>query len=254
MNMIIEDFKPVSDTPAPLSPKGSALFLDLDGTLAPIAARPQDVGPDPRRTGLVERLAHALDGRVAVISGRALTDIDRILERRIRPVAAVHGLVRRRTDGGIEETPPHPDLAVARDAFRALAAAAPGLLVEDKGNSVALHYRQAPGFAEPARAEAARLAAETGLTRQDGAMVVELRTPGPNKGDCVRAFLAEPPFRGARPVFVGDDLTDEDGFAVAEALGGFGVLVGAPRPTRARYRLADVSETLDWLEAALWAG
>jgi trehalose 6-phosphate phosphatase len=253
MSMTIDDVRPISDTPSPLSLAGSALFLDLDGTLAPIAARPQDVGPDPRRTSLLARLDEALEGRLAVISGRALGDVDRILEGRVRPVAAVHGLVRRHADGKLEKIPPHPDLAVAQAAFGALAKAAPGLLVEDKGLSVALHYRQAPGFAEPCRAEAARLAAETGLVRQDGAMVVELRTPGPDKGDSVRAFLAEPPFRGARPVFVGDDVTDEDGFAAAAALGGFGVLVGPARRSHAQRRLENVDRTLDWLEAALWA-
>ena len=100
--------------PALLALSGTALFLDLDGTLAPIAARPQDVAPDPRRTGLLERLARRLDGRLAVISGRTLADVDRILEGCVTAVAAVHGLVMRRPDGGLSVTPPHAELADCR--------------------------------------------------------------------------------------------------------------------------------------------
>ncbi len=237
--------------PKPLRLGETALFLDLDGTLAPIAARPQDVRPDPRRTSLLEQLAERLDGRLAVISGRTLTDVDRILETCVTSVAAVHGLVRRDPDGQVFRTPEHPAMARAVAGFRAFAAQDSGLLVEEKaGLSVALHYRLAPRCAGPARACAQALAAETGLSLQEGDMVEELRTPGARKGDAVRAFMAEPLFAGARPVFVGDDATDEDGFAAAQALGGVGVVVGATRVTAARFRLADVEAALAWLEAA----
>jgi len=249
--MTVHDVRLGLEAPKPLSLDGTALFLDLDGTLAPIAARPQDVGPDPRRTSLVQRLSAAVGGRLAVVSGRTLCDVDRILEDGVRPVAAVHGLVRRRADGRIEEMAPHPCLGLAREAFAELARAAPGLLLEDKAVSVALHYRLAPEKAGEVQAAAARLAEETGLKRQDGAMVCELRTPGPSKGDSVRAFLAERPFQDAAPVFLGDDITDEDGFHAVAALGGYGVLVGASRRTRAAFRLQSVDEALTWLEGAL---
>jgi trehalose 6-phosphate phosphatase len=236
--------------PKPLRIAETALFLDLDGTLAPIAARPQDVRPDPRRTSLLERLAERLDGRLAVISGRTLEDIDRILEGCVTSVAAVHGLVLRRPDGRVETTPAHPNLSAAIVGFRAFAELNPGLIVEEKGLSVALHFRQAAGYAAAARACAEQLAASTGLTLQSGAMVEELRTPGPDKGASVGAFMRAPPFGGARPVFVGDDATDEDGFAAAQALGGMGVGVGAARPTLAHFRLSGVEAALTWLEAA----
>jgi trehalose 6-phosphate phosphatase len=156
-----------------------ALFLDLDGTLAPIAARPQDVRPDPRRTSLVQRLNAVMDGRLAVVSGRTLADVDRILEGRVTAVAAVHGLVRREPDGAVQEAVPHPALPYAAQRLREFAARDSGLLVEEKGLSVALHYRLARSQAEAARAVAAEIAAETGLTLQNGDMVEELRTPGP---------------------------------------------------------------------------
>ena len=236
--------------PGPLALAKAALFLDLDGTLAPIAARPQDVVPDPRRTGILERLMRGLDGRLAVVSGRTLCDIDRILEGRVPAVAAVHGLVRRDADGRITPTEPHPALPQAVAALRLFAAGHPGLLVEDKILSATLHYRGDPDHAQAARMEAERIAARTGLMLQPGDMVVELRTPGPTKGDSVEAFLAHAPFTGATPIFLGDDLTDEDGFAAAERLGGYGVLVGPKRDTAARLRLEDVDAALAWLEAA----
>jgi trehalose 6-phosphate phosphatase len=237
--------------PKPLRLGETALFLDLDGTLAPIAARPQDVRPDPRRTSLLGRLAERLDGRLAVVSGRTLGDVDRILEGCVTAVAAVHGLVLRHPNGRVEATPGHPGLAAATAGLRAFAALDSGLIVEEKGLSVALHFRLAGRFGSAARDCAERLAASTGLTLQEGDMVEELRTPGPDKGASVRAFMSAPPFADARPVFVGDDATDENGFAAAQALGGMGVGVGAIRPTQASYRLIGVDAALTWLENAL---
>ena len=237
--------------PKPLRLQEIALFLDLDGTLAPIAARPQDVRPDPRRTGLLERLHHALDGRLAVVSGRTLADVDRILESRVTAVAAVHGLVMRKPDGTVSEAAPHPALADATRSLHEFARRDSGLIVEEKGLSVALHYRLAHACAAAARKHAAQLTVQTGLTLQEGDMVAELRTPGPTKGDSVANFLRVAPFAGAVPVFVGDDVTDEHGFEAVRDIGGMGVLVGAPRATAARYRLMGVDEALAWLEASL---
>jgi trehalose 6-phosphate phosphatase len=86
-----------------------------------------------------------------------------------------------------------------------------------------------------------------GLELQSGKMVVEVREPGPDKGAALEAFMAHPPFHGARPIFVGDDLTDEAGFAAAVRLGGYGILVGQPRVSAATFRLADVSAVESWL-------
>lgn len=236
--------------PKPLRLADAALFLDLDGTLAPIAARPDDVLPDPRRTRLLDRLSEGLSGRLAVVSGRTLEDVDRILEGRIACVSAVHGLVRRDCDGKVHRPEPHPGLAPATRALREFAKSDPGLLVEDKGASVAIHFRQARSRALAARDLARRLAAETGLALQEGDMVEELRTPGPSKGDAIYGFMQTAAFRGAIPVFAGDDVTDEHGFAEVERLGGFGVLVGRPRQTHARFGLRNVEDMLAWLEAA----
>ena len=174
--------------------------------------------------------------------------MDRILDGAVRAVSGVHGLERRGPDGRLWRPDPHPGLSTAREAFRALAAAEPALRFEDKDLSVALHFRQAPSAGEAVRDLGARLAAATGLRRQDGDCVVELRTPGPNKGDALAAFMAEPPFAGATPVFIGDDLTDEDAFAAAARARGFGVLVGTLRETAAAWNLRDVPAVMDCLD------
>lgn len=225
-----------------------ALFLDLDGVLAPLAATPEAVGPDPRRTAVLKAVAERLGGRVAIVSGRTLAEIDRIAEESMASVSGVHGLERRRADGAVVRAEAAEAVRDAVAAFETFARTRPGILVEDKAVAAGLHYRGAPDEAAAAEALSRRLARETGLSIQPGNMVFELKTPGASKGTAVTAFMAEPPFAGGTPVMLGDDLTDEDGFRAAQALGGFGVLVGPPRDTAARFSLPDVAAVLDWLE------
>lgn len=230
-----------------------ALFLDLDGTLAPVASTPDAVMADPRRTSLLQALGKALDGRVAIISGRTLEEIDRIAGDATPAASGVHGLVRRRHDGGLLAVRPSPGVTDAVAAFRGFAMDHPGVIVEDKAVSAGLHYRQSPDTEDVARALAREIAIQTGLEVQPGHMVIELKTPGADKGQAVAAFMAEPPFAGATPIMVGDDLTDEAGFRAAAALGGCGVLVGPERDSAARHRLEDVDAVLTWLEAIVEA-
>lgn len=227
----------------------AALFLDMDGVLAPLAATPDAVVPDARRTAVVRDLAGRLHGRVAIISGRTIAEIDRISGNASVSASGVHGLERRRADGLLERVDADPAVRDAVAAFQSFASTRPGMIVEDKAVSAGLHYRQARDEAMAVAALAQRLADETGLTLQAGNLVVELKTPGTDKGTALTAFMAEAPFIGAVPIMLGDDLTDEDGFRAAEAMGGFGVLVGPARKTVARYNLADVDAVLDWLDA-----
>ncbi|HEY0052489.1 MAG TPA: trehalose-phosphatase [Caulobacteraceae bacterium] len=246
----MSDLRPIGrgERPSIPAPERLCLFLDLDGTLAPIADDPAAVGPDGRRTALLHALEARLGGRLAVLSGRPLPEIDRIGGGAVGAAAGTHGLELRLPDGAVDAPAPHAGLDEARRRFEAFAAADPGLLVEHKALSVGLHYRRAPARSEAAQALADQLVAETGLTLQSGSMVVELKTPGADKGEALRRLMAVEPFVGGVPVMVGDDLTDEAAFAAAAELGGFGVLVGPERDTVAAARLDDVAATLDWLE------
>lgn len=240
-----------ADSPLPAPPSRlsrPALFLDLDGVLAPMAPAPDAVGPDARRTAVLKALDARLEGRLAILSGRTLAEIDRIAESASRSASGVHGLERRRRDGSVIRDDADPAVAEVVRAFRAFAARDAGLIVEDKGVSAGLHFRQAPAQAEAVAALARDLAERTGLALQPGHMVLELKTPGADKGTALAAFMAEPPFAGATPVMLGDDLTDEHGFEAAARLGGFGVLVGPERETAAAYRLDGVEAVLNWLE------
>ena len=229
---------------------GAALFLDFDGTLVELAEAPDAISVSPAVSPLLARLNDRLSGRLALVSGRSIADLERHLECSGLAVSGSHGLELRLRDGSQVPLAARHDLSAAREGVRQLADEAPGLLVEEKPFSVALHYRQAPNEQARVSDAMARLARSTGLTLQQGKMVVEIRPAGADKGDAVRAFMAEPDFAGARPLFVGDDLTDEDAFAAASAMGGAGILVGAARETAARWRLPDVRSVIAWLEEA----
>lgn len=229
----------------------AALFLDLDGTLAAIAERPEDVVAEPYRTGLLKNLNRALGGRLAIVSGRPIDDIDRIVEHVIPCVAGIHGLEKRGPSGTFESAVPHPQLDRVYTILESFVRHRPALHLEFKTLGVALHYRQAPQAAAEVLNIARRLAWATGMKLQEGRMVVELRSPGSDKGDTLRSFMELPPFKGAMPIFVGDDVTDEDGFAAAEALDGVGVLVGEWRETGATAQLRTVGEVHAWLASAL---
>ena len=235
--------------PPPATPLRIALFLDIDGTLAEFQKVPEEVLPTVRRTSLLKRLAEAMHGRVALISGRALADMDRITESAITAASGVHGLEHRCSDGELRTAPTHPGVAQAREAFQAFINAHASVVLEDKGLGLVLHYRTAPELAELANATAERVARATGLTLQKGDMMAEVRTPGADKGDALRAFMAEPAFKGSTPIYIGDDLTDEHAFEAARALGGYGVLVGRERTTAAQYRLSNVEAVMAWLDS-----
>ncbi|APF35941.1 trehalose-phosphatase [Chelatococcus daeguensis] len=205
-----------------------ALFFDIDGTLVDMAARPDDVVVSDALCRDLVRARLRYDGALALLSGRSLAWIDTRFGDAVAAVGALHGLERRSAGGVCQRFPAPPTLAAARQAICTAFAAVPGIIIEDKGLSIAVHYRAAPEAFEAVRSLAEDLARESGgtLAALPGKCVVELRTTGAHKGSALDAFMLEEPFLGRRPVFFGDDRTDEDAFAAARALNGIAVAVG----------------------------
>ena len=237
--------------PPPPLDRHSALFLDIDGTLLEIASRPERVHVPSGLPPLLRDLAWQRDGALALVSGRALDEIDRLLRPWQGAAAGLHGIERRAADGTVDSTI-DPAAAAALDRLRphlkALAGAGSGVTLEDKGKTLALHYRAAPQREPEIRLLTEEMARrEEALRLMAGKMVVEFQPRGINKGEAIAAFLAEPPFIGRLAVFIGDDVTDEDGFTEISARNGIAVRVGPRAQTRARYALPDVRAVHAWL-------
>jgi len=227
-----------------------ALFLDFDGTLVEIADQPDAVVVAPELPDLLNRLHAALAGAVALVSGRGLDDIDRMLGTPGIAATGQHGLERRDADGRrITATIDHTALDDITRTLQPFVAAHPGTRLEPKGMTVALHYRNAPEAESDARAIVASLMERhgDGFHVQEGKMVLEVKPKGSTKGTVVEQFLTEPPFAGRTPIFIGDDVTDEDGFIAVNRRGGVSIQVGTRLPTEATSRIASVTDLHRWL-------
>jgi trehalose 6-phosphate phosphatase len=237
--------------PPPLH-RDHALFLDFDGTLVEIAPGPGLVRVPAELPALLDELADRLGGAIAVVSGRPLDELARMLAPFAGGIAGDHGLERRYGGGKVTRCLTHPELDRYRPLVADFAARHEGVLIEDKGGSLALHYRQAPSLGQRCRAivEQAAQASNGALAAMGGKMVIELVPRSADKGRAITDFLADAPFRGRLPVFIGDDTTDEDGFAVVNRLGGISVHVGGGA-TIAHYNLAAVPDVLTWLDRGL---
>lgn len=234
--------------PPPL-PAEAALFLDLDGTLLEFAATPGGVTVGAGLRPLLETLRARLDGALALVSGRSIAELDRLLDPLHLPAAGQHGLEWRGADGilRLHDAPPVPPTLLRR--LEAFERDHPGTILEPKGASVALHYRGRPDAAHAASAVVTSIADERPGVWDllHGKMVIELRPAGVHKGLAIERLLAHPPFAGRRPVFAGDDWTDEDGFAAVNLRDGISVGVAVTRATQARYGLPDVPAVHEWL-------
>ena len=208
---------------APLS--DCAYFLDVDGTLLEIRPRPQDVVANEELRALLTEIGAACNGALALVSGRMIDDVDRIFAPLALPAAGLHGAEVRFSDGS-RTLAQSSVMDVARPRLRQFAADHPGLTLEDKGATLALHFRQRPELAGEVLAALAQFAQDPELAVQEGKMVAELKQVHHNKGAAIAALLETPPFCGRRPVFIGDDLTDESGFQSVNAKGGVSVRIG----------------------------
>ena len=236
---------------APPSPQCEwAYFFDIDGTLVSIAETPAAVRVSTELRGMLEELYGCTGNAVALVSGRPIAEIDRLFTAVHLPVAGQHGAERRDAAGRLSRHEPTQDLGPTRNRLANAVVEKPGLLLEDKGLSLALHYRRVPrhaGFVHRTMAaELKTLGPE--YTLQTGKSVVELKPAGKDKGRAMLEFMQEAPFAGRMPVFVGDDETDEFGFDTVNRMGGQSIKVGGG-PTGARWRLADVKAVQEWLRS-----
>lgn len=230
-----------------------ALFLDFDGTLVDLAPSPESIRVPRELPRLLQELSWRFKGALAIFTGRALTDLDRHLGVRF-PAAGQHGVQRRFVADTEPWEAPVPPLDRVRRALRELSGAWPGLLVEDKGSTLAVHYRAAPEAGAQVHALFAGIVEDAGraLEIQEGKYVYELRPAGVDKGAALDAFMNTPPFAGRSPLAVGDDVTDENAFAAALKAGGAAVKVGAGASC-AQWRLETPRAVRRWLQGMLEA-
>jgi trehalose 6-phosphate phosphatase len=226
----------------------AALFLDFDGTLVEFAHHPDAITVPQGLTDTLLALQTDCNGAVAIVSGREIESVDKHLQMPTLAAAGAHGLMRRRAGGEIEaakiDAQAIAEITAELDQF---ATFQDGLLVERKRHSVALHYRNAPHMeAQVIAAMRGIISAQDGFHMMPGKMLVEARSVEAGKGAAISGFMAEPPFHGLRPVFAGDDVTDEDGFETTNALGGITIKIG-DGPSVAQHRIASPVAFRAWL-------
>ncbi|MCZ3387804.1 MAG: trehalose-phosphatase [Actinomycetia bacterium] len=236
-----------------LSQQPTSLFLDIDGTLVEFESHPDLVRATDGLILLLQSISSALEGAIALISGRPLHDIDRVFQPWQPFAAGGHGAEVRGGAGTRLHRPDSDQLVVARAALTDAVAKLPGAWIEDKGYGLALHYREVPQYEGNAAALVERVAAASNgtLEVQRGAYVQELRPAAFDKGLALDELMGQLPFSGRRPVVVGDDHTDEAAFASAHRHGGISVLVGPRDDTVAQYRITDPEAVRGWLTEIL---
>jgi trehalose 6-phosphate phosphatase len=226
------------------------LFLDVDGTLIELTDSPLETFADSELKTLLSHVAERLGGAVALVSGRSIHYLDELFAPLRLPAAGLHGVERRKASGALHGASfVDAQLSQARTAVHQLVEAHPGTSMEDKGRTIAVHYRMAPQVEATIRQSLIAIAKPLGSNYhiQEGNMVFEIKPRGFSKATAIKAFMKEPPFSGRKPVFVGDDLTDQDGFRLVEDQGGISVAVGAR--VRGQFRLENASAVRTWLQA-----
>jgi trehalose 6-phosphate phosphatase len=227
-----------------------ALFLDVDGTMLDLAVRPDAVIVDPTLRETLSTLHARLGGALAIVSGRPIREIDALLALDDVAAAGLHGAeLRSKGHATLAQPVPDPRLDPVRARAVEIAAALPGVLVEDKGGAIALHYRTAPDAEDATRLAALDLLTLAGADYEliHGKAVVELKPRHADKGTALATLMQIAPFAGRTPWMLGDDLTDEDAFAEANRERGVSVIVGPRRPTLARHALAGPAAARAWL-------
>jgi len=233
---------------APAASHDFSLFLDVDGTLVELQETPDEVIVGESLKALLIEVSRHLNGAVALVSGRSIETLDALFEPLVLPAAGLHGVERRSASGerrGANYC--DPSLAPARLMLTAFVESHPGTLLEDKGRALALHFRLAPEFETSARQAVSALVRPLAPAYhvQEGKMVLEIKPHEFTKATAIEEFLKEAPFAGRTPVVVGDDLTDQSGFRLVEAVGGISIAVG--HRVQGQWRLDNPAAVRHWL-------
>jgi trehalose 6-phosphate phosphatase len=243
--------------PPRLGPGRHALFLDIDGTLLEHADHPDAVSVDRDLMDLLTALERRLGGALAFISGRSLSAIDRLFAPLKLCAAGLYGLEHRlRRDGPVVEASEPEDIVALANEMAAEFSPTPGVYLERKGPVLAIHTRAAPDALA-----AVKKAAEIALPRLSGGYRIvvgeaglELMPLQAMKSAAILRFQMEEPFVGTRPIFIGDDTSDESGFELVNDIGGMSIRVRPNAATAARHTLADVAAVKAWLKAEVLEG
>jgi trehalose 6-phosphate phosphatase len=227
-----------------------AILLDIDGTLLDLAPTPREVWVPPGLSKTLNRLLEKTSGALALVSGRSLNDIDLIFAPDQFPAVGGHGAeMRISADGEAVATHAPPMDKELKRRLAAIAKLSPGILLEDKGYSLALHYRLAP-HAEKAIYEAVSLIRadlpNAPIEVLPGKCVCEIKHAGFTKATGVTELMTLEPFKGRRPIFIGDDVTDESVFAIIPDFGGLAFSVGRRAIGVADY-FDEPREVREWL-------
>jgi trehalose 6-phosphate phosphatase len=246
-------------SPPPLvSLDQAALFFDVDGTLVEIEKKPDAVSVSAELRRLLSRLIDRTDGAFALVSGRSIEQLDALFRPLAFSASGLHGLERRLLPNDVTREIMDPNvMSTAKLSLERFAEGRKGILVEDKGLTLALHYRMAPEHHEAAAGWVRNLIDDSqgNLVLLEGKMVFELKPPGFDKGRAIVDFMQELPFRGRCPIFAGDDVTDEAGFAAVNGMSGVSIKIGEDkRETAAAHGLETVQATLAWLSNLIDGG
>lgn len=232
----------------PPFPDNPALFLDFDGTLVPFAETPDAIVVEQSVHTLLDGLHETLDGAFAMVTGRSVANLDKHLGHSRFTIAGVHGAEWRLAGESEVNTVPGDSFDDARAVIQAFAADHPDLVAEEKSGGVTLHFRRAPHLRDDARHVMEKaFGHRPDFELMSGNMMWEARRQGVDKGAAIKRLMGTQEFTNRVPIFIGDDVTDEDGFHTMNQLGGMGVKVGQGE-TAAAYRLDDISSVHDWLE------
>jgi trehalose 6-phosphate phosphatase len=228
-----------------------ALFIDIDGTLLGVAPTPDAVTVPAGLVPLLGDVASGLDGAAAILTGRRVADADRLFAPLKLIASGVHGTELRADPHAPVEILAAPIPAEVVQAMNNIAHIASGILVEQKGCGVAVHYRNAPLARRALESELAAIIAASSydLVLREGRKVLEAVPRGYSKGTALTALVSRPPFRGRRPVMIGDDVGDESAFAAAERLGGLGLRVAGEHFSCEASDFDGIASVRAWLEA-----